>query len=245
MWFAPLSSGAINECDLMLISYLIDIVRQDYLKDNTEPYLWPDAELLRKFTEAERQVCNRANLLYEIYTITLVSGTRSYQLDPKITVIDKILFDGAYVDKNNKDHLDIYIPTWRTDTGMTGKNVYAVITGRAINISPIPDAADNGKSLTLECYRLPENSFTSINQSPEIPEENHHDLIYWVLHECYKKQDSDSFNQEKADYYLSRFNEAFGSYVSAKVRAHQLEESRQLIIRPSSSLMSSAQLDNW
>lgn len=234
----------------MLIKDLIETVRCDYLEDtNADKYLWSDHSLLRKFSEAERQACNRGNLIYDDSTpqytqIKLVNGKASYAFDSKLTIIENIFINGTEVIRKSKDELSLYSPTWRTDTGMLGKTVMAVISGRTIRFTPEPDAIDAGTIVTLEVYRLPDAEIISMHQEPEIPAENHRDLIYWVLHECYKKQDADSFNQEKSDYYLKRFNEIFGDYVSAKVRAHQFEEPRNRIILRPTPYTISMQYDN-
>ena len=223
----------------MLIKDLITTVREDYLHDiNEDAYLWSDKRLMRAFTEAERQVCNRGDYIYDDTTpqytkITLVSGQASYSIDPKVTVIENIIFDGDLIERKSKPDMDVLQPTWRTDTTMTGNVIYAIISGRKIRFNRIPDADDDGLFVYLEVYRLPESDITNSYQSPEIPEENHRDLIYWVLHECYKKNDADGMNLEKSDYFLARFNEIFGVPVSAKVRQHQLENPRSLTIRPS------------
>ncbi|MDD4995781.1 MAG: hypothetical protein PHW53_04960 [Patescibacteria group bacterium] len=237
----------------MLASSLITTIREDYLNDATAEYLWSDANLLRKLTEAERQSCNRADLIYDdsttAYTrITLVNGQASYNIDPIVTVVENIIFDNNYVIKKAKEDMDAISATWRTDSGMAGKTVYAVISGRKLRISPVPDATDAGGYVYLETYRLPADAITSTSQEPEIPEENHRDLIYWMLHECYKKQDADTFNQEKSDYYLARFNQIFGEPVSAKVRQHQFESPRSLILGPASytkTISTGVDDDNW
>jgi hypothetical protein len=217
---------------------LIATAREDYLEDtNPASYLWSDASLLRKCSEAERQACNRANLLYDDTTrqytqILLRNGISTYALDSKLTVIENIFFDGNFVIKRSKYALDAENPDWRTDSGMTGKTVYAVVQGRSIRFAPMPDLADAGKYVSLEVFRLPDSEITSTSQEFEIPEENHRDLIYWVLHECYKKQDEDTFNQEKSDYYLARFDQIFGPPVSARVRQHQFESPTVLQLTP-------------
>jgi len=222
----------------VLLSSLIATVREDYLDDtNVNMPGWTDTSLFRKFTEAERQACNRANLIYDDSTlayarITLVSGTASYTIDPKVTVVENIIFDGDIVIKKTREEMDRLQPTWRTDTGMTGKVIYAVITGNKLRFNYIPNATDAGLYVYLEIYRLPVDDLTNGSQEPEIPQEYHRDLIYWVLHESYKKQDTDTFDQEKSDYYLSRFNQIFGDPVSAKVRQHQFENPRSTTTRP-------------
>jgi len=237
----------------MLISELITTARADYLDDTIAQNLWDNSSLLRKFTEAERQACNRANLIYDDSTaayckITLANAVASYAFSDKITVIENIIFDGSLVQRKTKDEMDRLSPTWRTDSGMTGKPVFAVVSGRSIRFSPLPDLSDAGKFVYLEVYRLPNLSITADTQTPEIPSEYHRDLLYWVLHECYKKQDADAHNQERSDYFLSRFNQIFGDPVSAKVRQHQFESPRDMQVMPTAYVKQSSNFNpsyNW
>lgn len=237
----------------MLVSSLITTLREDYLNDAVAEYLWSDAGLLRKLTEAERQACNRADLIYDdstlAYTrITLVDGQASYSIDPKVTVIENIIFDNKYVTKKTKEDMDSVSSTWRTDSGMAGKTIYAVISGRKLRISPVPDATDAGSYIYLETYRLPAVDITLTTQEPEIPKENHRDLIYWVLHECFSLPDMDTYNPQKAAEYLGRFNQIFGDPVSAKVRQHQFESPRSLILAPASytkTISTGIDEDDW
>lgn len=221
----------------MQVSDIINSARSDYLYDPVADYLWDEAGMLRKINEAQRQACNRANLIYDDSTpeytrLTLVDGQASYPFSPKLTVIENIILDGHIIPKKTQENLDTQVPTWRTDSGMLNKDIYAVIKGRSLRFTPIPDATDAGSIVYLETYRLPAEDLMTLGDDPEIPEENHRDLIYWVLHECYKKTDVDTFNQDKSDYFLGRFNEIFGSYVPARVRQHQFENPASLEFRP-------------
>jgi hypothetical protein len=229
----------------MLVSDGITLCRNDYTDDSITTQLWDDASMVRKYDAAHKQACNRANLIFDdstaaICEITLVNGQASYSLHNRITVIENMLFDGDLITHIFKENMQTLNPTWRTDTGMTGNPVYAVISGRSIRFSPVPDATDAGKKVYLEVYRLPKTDITLTTQGFEIPEENQRDLLYWVLHECYKKQDADAFNQETSNYWLARFNQIFGEPVSAKVRQHQFESPREMQIIPQPYVKSSS-----
>jgi hypothetical protein len=143
-----------------------------------------------------------------------------------------VIFEGDVLEKTTIEDLDQEQPTWRVDTKLTDNTVKFVIRGRKIRFSRVPNADDAGKIVYLEVYRLPDQEIRSENQSFEIPEENHRDLIWWVLHECYKKQDADTFDQEKSDQHLLRFNEIFGEPIPAAVRQHQFESPESLHILP-------------
>jgi len=217
---------------------LITVIREDYTEDNdSAKYLWSNESLLRKLNEAQRQVCTRGNYLFDDSTpdytqITLIEGVRSYLIDPKVTVIENVILNNLPLIKKTKEELDRDVSTWRTDTKIDGNTVYYMISGRNLILSRAPDADDAGTVVYMDVYRLPDEDIKTESQEFEIPEEYHRDLIWWVLYECYGKRDIDSFDNDKATEYLVMFNTIFGEPVSAKVRQHQFESPRSLVIRP-------------
>lgn len=237
----------------MDIADLITSVRTDYLDDSIAGELWDNNFMFRAFTEAQRQVCNRQNILFddstaEYTSITLVDGTASYALSPKITDIEQVIFDSLAVTQLSKHELERSTPAWRAKTGMTGKVVNYIIRGKSIRFIPSPDADDDAKVVSLEVFRLPAADITATTDIPEIPEEFHRDLIYWVLHEACKKQDADTYNQERSDYFLNRFTEVFGEYISAEVRLNKLQQRGSLHLRPTAyttNLTTSSSSDDW
>lgn len=234
------------------VAELFEIIDKDYLDNRATPPLWDDNFKFRAINEAVNQACNRSDLIFDDSTagvceITLVNGQETYNLSQLITRIEHISFDGIKCNHLSKHEIELATPDWRTLTGMTGKIVNYIIRGKTIRFSPAPNADDAGKKVYLEVYRLPLTKLTASTQSPEIATEFHKQLIYWVLHEAYKKQDADAFNQEKSDYYLDRFAEIFGDYISAEVRLNNLEQRSSLNLRvhayDSSKLLSEE--DDW
>jgi hypothetical protein len=218
----------------MEIAELMTIVRSDYLDDEASGYLWSDAFLLRSFAEAERQACLRSNLIYDDAMITtLAAGTASYTLSSKLTSIERVyLSNGTVCTHKSMESLDYGYPTWRTDTYIGDNAVNFCVKGRKLRLSPSPSVDDVALTLTIEGYRLPLESTVDAGYEPEIPEAYHHDLIYWVLHEAYKKQDADTYGQEKTNDYLNRFNMTFGLPLSAGALANRLEQPKTLSFTP-------------
>lgn len=217
----------------MNVGALKTVIRNDYL-DDPSGSLWDDATILRYLNESERQACNRTNFLFDdtTYSITLVDGTASYALSELITQIEYVGFESKEVKHISKHEIQRKDPEWRTKTIMTDKVVNYLMRGRTMTFTPKPATVDDAKTVSLEVFRLPKTALALDADIPEIPDEFHRDLIYWVLHEAYKKQDADTFNQERADYYLARFTEVFGEYVSTEVRLNKLEQARSLKLRP-------------
>ncbi len=92
-------------------------------------------------------------------------------------------------------------PTWDTTVGNT--------------------TADN--DVTWTCV-------AAIANTPEIPDEFHHALVYWALYRVYNKRDEDSFDPNKAAMFYGQFKEVFGELVAADVRIHQFENPRTLTL---------------
>lgn len=231
----------------MEISELITIIREDYLDDTfsgwqsatdaekEDQFLWSDSALLRYINEAQRQACNRTDFLFsEVYfSITLATGVHTYSISDKITFIESVEFDDTQkVSHKSVEELKRYVTDWRTLSGMTGNELYYTIRNRKMRVYPIPDAVDNGKKLTLNAYHLPIDNITSTSDDLVIAEENHRDLIWWVLYEAYSKQDAETYDKEKGLRYLAQFNQVFGDYVPSEVRQNQLQENSSLTVRP-------------
>ena len=279
----------------MTINDLITIIRNDYLDDATGVQLWDDDFMFRSFTEAERQVCNRQNILFDDTTtslteISLIDGVSGYTLSSKVTLIEYASLDNNIVQHLSKHEIDRTDPAWRTKTGIKGVVVKYIMRGHKLRLIKTPDASKDATfiqdsaptsgmanddtwydttnnllylfdgaawnvdatatlgTLKLEIFRLPLVPLDSLSLAPEIPEEYHRDLIYWVLHEAYKKQDADIFNQERSDYFLSRFTEAFGEYIPAELRLNQMQQRSSLHLRPTAyttRLTQATNNDDW
>ena len=224
----------------MEISDLITIIREDYLDDTfsgwesatdlekEDQFLWSDKALFRYLTEAQRQACNRSDFLFDDSTfyVTLVAGSPSYSISASITRIEQVSLYGKTVAHKSKIQLESEHPGWRTDSGISGKAASYVIRGRKLRIYPIPDAVDAGEIISLDTYRLPLESIISTSDELEIPEEYHRDLIWWVLHEAFSKQDADSYDKDKSLRYLAQFDQVFGPVIDSRVRLHQLQEDK-------------------
>ena len=125
----------------MNIEQLITSVRYDYLDDGPEStpkkHLWDDEFMFRAFTEAERQACNRQNLLFDdstaFYTqLKLKSGQSTYDVPQLVTKVEYVGFEDAAIERQSKHEIERNNPAWRTLTGMAGKQVQYVMRGHKI-----------------------------------------------------------------------------------------------------------------
>lgn len=231
----------------MTADELILICRTDYLAvdsahfDGEDDATTSESFMIRSLNEAQRQACNRMNLIYDdtsaATSITLSDGTAVYSIDPKVVYVEDMRFDDLPVKLVTKEEVDRLLPNWRTLTGMTGKCVYATRRDRNLRFIPAPDAGDDGKTVEIECWRMPlaSEEMTALTDSPIISEQYHHDLVYWVLYQMFLRLSGvESKLYGMAQEYRRMFDEAFGNFISSEVRFNQDESPKILTLRPAS-----------
>jgi hypothetical protein len=226
----------------MLGKELVSNLRNDTLDDVKNPFLWTDPELLRYLNYAEVQACRRAHLLIDgttandfgtaatsgtagqrpLYELTLVAGTSVYNLSMKVLQVKRCQLEGMnypLVGPLTYKEADEYMSGWMGTSGTVGTcssagypAAFLNEPGNTITFLLAPSLA--GKAFLI-ISRLPLLPFT-LNNSPEIAEAYHEGLMNWAAHLAYLKNDSETFNPEKAKYYEDIFTAQFGPLPSAK-----------------------------
>lgn len=226
----------------MLVSELITRLREDYLDDtlgvNNNDSLVSETALIRFADEAQDQSCRRGNLLYDesdptICRITLVNGTRNYQLDQKITVLEKVLLEGKELIHTTEDGLDSLYSGWRLTTASKGPPTHYYIRQRTLYTYPIAGIESDTKTLDLSVYRKPKTQLTAVGDAFEIFEEAQDDLIYWMLYRTYNLRDENLTDPTAAALYYGLFETSYGQEVPLRVRIHQFENPKILQHVPS------------
>ncbi|MCK5610044.1 hypothetical protein KAR91_49680, partial [Candidatus Pacearchaeota archaeon] len=72
----------------------------------------------------------------------------------------------------------------------------------------------------------------AISDSPEIPEEYHMDLIEWICHLAYLKQDGETEELGRSDMYEAKFTQKFGPKLSAITESNRRRKPRNKSLRP-------------
>ena len=137
----------------MKLSELRALVR-GRIRDTVKPYLVTDQEIDDNLNEAEREACERAQLIedFDSFTIDLEPGVTRYSLDPRIIdVIDIII--------GTEDQREFSDGWTLTETHLV------------LDRSPV--SAD---TLTLHCYRLPKSPMKDANDTPEIRDTYHRNM---------------------------------------------------------------------
>lgn len=232
---------------MALTTELVSILRNQYLDDVAEPYLWTNTELLRYLSEAQNEACERANLIIDESTVSVcqfpvLTGITGYSLSDKVLLVKRVSFGTAAtcaypLVQRTRSYLDQAHPGWGNHSGKP----MAYICEDNGEITIVPPAfgttgtdgvtSTSGTSgtafLQVSRYPLNELSLTSTAGSgtaglgityPEVPAQYHLKLLSWAARCAFLKNDSETFNLAKSEKYEAMFDRDFGRPLSAKTK---------------------------
>jgi len=191
-----------------------------------ENYGWSDQELNGYINEAANEAAIRSRSIVDSTStkcsrITTISGTATYTINPSVFFIDRV-YDATNkltLTKTSFNELDDNDSKWQDRSGkpthyIDDLNHYGddISKKRSITLYPNPDSAI---ALHLTVYRTHLEVLTDYLE-PELPIYQHADLIYWVLHLAYLKQDADTLNIDKSLEFYARFDQCFGEKQDAR-----------------------------
>ncbi len=198
--------------------------------DEIEPYFATDEELLRHASEAEREACARARLIWDdtsaFLTLTVVADQRDYLLDERIDRIENAAYvaaAGSTCALRLGDSDDLFDANH--DSNRTGRPVRAARRGRILRLWPTPTAAHLGV-VRIACYRFPLAAMEDPSDEPEIPYQHHTGLVDWMLHRVFSRPDADQKDDPRSTEALAMFTHRFGERPSADVQRRHDERRR-------------------
>lgn len=173
---------------------------------------WSNEELVAHITEAVRQVYRRINpvVKYEpAFDIAVVAGTAEYALSAKILDLHGVRLLNAKTDLEPIDHQDLWRSrnNWEEDEGKPQAYLHDYAADR-IRLVPIPVEAD---TLKLYVSRLPlvEPTWTTNHLLVELRDEWCYSMLYWAAYLCYLKDETATYDPNKAANYKALFDQAF------------------------------------
>ena len=196
-----------------------------------QPFYDDDA-IAKWASEAEREACIRARLLFDDSTADVTQyaiaiGQAIVQLHPSIDVIASASFtpDGStrvqQMDLVGIDYVKEQCD-WSTRTSNRPCHLVHLDRGQA-RIWPTPSIAG---TLNLEVYRLPLYDLEDDGDEPEIDSDHHEGLLDWVLFRAYSVKDGELGDPSRASAALADFTDRFGERPDADSRRRQRERRR-------------------
>lgn len=170
--------------------------------------LWVDADIIRWIGEAQKELCERVDILFDAssYTLTTDPGTDLYALDDVITKVrrGKVAAGRTLEAVSVKELLRRYQPTsFEIDVvdweGMTGIPKYIVTDYEVGYVKLVPEPTSI-ETIELHVYKAPLDDIVM-----EIPNKYRKKLLHKVKHLAYMKDDVDSQDLKKAGYHDDRW----------------------------------------
>lgn len=219
-----------------------DLVTEVNWANDDTGLLWKNHEIVSYANQAEVEFCIRQPILDRGTTpsltqITVTAGLERYNYGAQILAIKaaKYVTDNAdeiALDKFTAAEMDIMHPGWDTEAsaGAQGTPVCYVEDAdhRAIWLYPVPQL---GGTIHLMIDRLPVRPMQWKNRhhdTPEIDPQHHYDLLDWMFHRAYLKNDAETVDTSRS----SRFEESFTSNVGDRPSARLQRVRRQERNRP-------------
>lgn len=192
-------------------------------------------------SEAERQACLRADLIYDdtsdFCTITITPGVTKYDIDHRILRISDAnvrwkfsISDRLWpvkmtgIDRRfHYGHHHHWHEIWGCDENVTGNRVERVAqVNKTLHVWPKPSSTLSG-TLNLGVYRLPLYPMEDGGDEPEIAFEHRDGLIDWMLFKAWSSKDPEQNDPDAAKIAYDAFEARFGPLESADVMRRRNE----------------------
>lgn len=199
--------------------------------DLVEPFLVSSEDVALYASEAEREACVRAKLLFDSTTTEVVEYPVSanqgvIDLHAAVDVITSARFlsgSGGRWRELELTGLDWVEEQCDWQGRRSSKPSHLVHLRKQVRIWPTPSMAG---TLRLDVYRLPLLPMEDPDDEPEIDEEHHEGLVNWMLHKAFSRPDAELFDLQRAANSLGMFIEQFGERDTAEVRRRHRERRR-------------------
>jgi len=175
-------------------SELLAYTRTDILRDAALPYLWPDALIYRRLSDAQEIHARRTySIIDETTTLTTEADVAVYANEATTLFVLSATLSTSSVDMRN--YTRKAIPSHLlTSTGEPRIYTLDEATNK-IRLYPVPDAE---YTINLRIARLPLSAIAS-SVTPEIPARYHLDLAEYVAWRCLQDNDVDGQAGKAAD----------------------------------------------
>ena len=195
------------------------------IRDEIEPFLFTQTEVLRYMDEAQLEFCKRGMGIADVRNtdvvdVPVVAGEEYADIHQAILTIRTAELLSSRMPLRIWNNLETLTSTVGYGSQSVPSTVYAhapgplhgMVIGEEENVVRwvnIPTAND---TVRLSVYRLPIEPITGLVQDFEIRTEHHFTLLYWMKHLAFSKQDADTFDPKGAatagDTFLARCEDA-------------------------------------
>lgn len=186
--------------------------------DTKVPYLWSDDEIIGYANDAEQDACRRAHLLIdssgEAAQAPVYANDPLVELDDRVISVRRARMASSSIPLAPKTvrSMDDAVPGWDSATPSSPVVFIPDWQTGSLYLFP-PSSTDSTMMMTVA--RLPMNDMVKMKDKPEIKPRYHKGLVNGMLYRGYIKQDADTFDKAKAEFYEMLFIQEFGQKNSA------------------------------
>lgn len=211
---------------------LVQYLREAILRDTVKPYLWTDLSITVAIAAAHDELASRSLVLRDnTQTITLVTATRDYTLDPTVLAVFSARIEGQMQNLIHTQNPGLYgeppaaeqesVAAWleglsATDAVYTGMpRVFTLDEGGVgaagaitMSVYPIPTVSENGTKVLLRVARLPSDPCTlsTLSEDIELPRQLHMGLAYGAAVHLLRASDVDAEDRTRAERFAALFD---------------------------------------
>lgn len=183
------------------------------VRDEVEPYLWSDSEVLVYLNEAQKMFVRLTNGIYDVSSVAcsvdVVTGEKFSSIHPSILEIRKAYYVNpdtqvkrelkiiSLADLDNLADSDYGVRINPAIQDVPGPVTY-MLTGEERNKVRWIGIPTEDTTVELAIARLPLTTLSDTQLVLEVPEEHHVYLIDWMKHLAYNKQDGDAYDPKTA-----------------------------------------------
>lgn len=179
--------------------------------------LWSNEEATRYANQAQREYCRLHPIMdvdggssTAVRNISVVAGTGKYTLDPRVVVVLRASLgsDTRPLERVVRTWLDREVATWQEASGTP---LCYVVENQYLWLYPKPDA---NSTLYMQVGRLPLADMawaTRATDTLSIPDAHAYELLPYMCHLAYRKQDADVNSEKKSLEYLALFQKKVGT----------------------------------
>jgi hypothetical protein len=148
--------------------------------DESEVVVMVD-DIVRWANDGQLALARRTEALESIQPIDVVAGDAQYPVAPDFLLETRVTWNGYGLTRKTKAELNRDYPNRDVETG-TGSVLHYYISGRSINLYPIPSQSEAGVgNLKLEYVRRPSALMLGVQEIFDLPDEMHEDLVEYCL----------------------------------------------------------------
>lgn len=208
----------------MNLGQLRDRARSE-TQDLERPYLWSDDDWRDYFNEAADEAAIRARLIEDDQIEVDVTAGDAYADYPEhVWAIQRVYFGSKRLILSDRETLDATEPQGWEDR--QGDPQYCYEVGGRLRFYPAPLTSGTAR---LVAFCVPATPMANDEDTPQLRQRIHAQLLDWALFLAYSRKDADTFDANLAEKHAAAFEKVFGPRPDEKAMRRKRANVRRFV----------------